>query len=346
MIHHRQRFVLIWAFLGLSTLVMGQGYESLLFEIAADARGAGLGGQIMADIDNDAHAAAANPCLLDTANQGLVTIDYVDYFAGMGVAAVNYQLPAKNAWKRQVGTRFVNFGTFQGYDAAGYPTAEFRGSDNLVYYGTSRAIDSTWQIGVQPFLGTRQLDREVAVWAGIEGFVHARWPDQMMAFGLAATGVGYQIGWKGTQPTGSLPWNLQLALTKGFDNAPFRVFLKAQHLETWDLAPPGTYDDSIDPITGEAVPNSTFVLGDQLMRHMCIGTSIQAGESMEIWTGFDYRRRTEMMATERLSGNGLSIGTNFTFGLFEFRVARSRYHFAGASTHIGIRFNPRSFSLN
>ena len=86
------RFALAWAFLGVSALMMGQGYEALLFEIAADARGAGLGSQIMADIDDDAHAAAANPCFLDTAKQGLITIDYVDYFAGMGVAQVNYQL--------------------------------------------------------------------------------------------------------------------------------------------------------------------------------------------------------------------------------------------------------------
>ena len=115
-------------------------------------------------------------------------------------------------------------------------------------------------------------------------------------------------------------------------------------MQTWDLAPPGTYDDTVDPITQEVVANSTFKFGDQLMRHITIGAALSAGDAMEIWFGFDYRRRTELMATDRLSGNGLSFGTQFEFGKFDVRIGRSRYHFAGASTHIGIRFNPRQFA--
>lgn len=320
------------------------GYESLLFELAADARGAALGSNIMADLELDTHAAAANPCFLDSAQQGLVTIDYVNYYAGIGIATTNYQLPKKQHWHRQVGARFMNLGTFQGFDASGGATSDFWGGDQLIYYGTSRTLDSTWKVGFQPFVGSRHLDREVAVWAGVEGFVHAHWPERHTALGLAVTGWGNQWGWKGAQPTGRLPMNLQIAWTQGFKNAPFRLFLKSQHLEQWDLAPEGTYDDTTDPITGEVVSNSTFVFGDQLMRHMVLGISVQAGENMAFWTGFDYRRRVEMMATDRLSANGLSLGTNFSFGLFDFRIARTRYHFAGANTHIGIRFNPRSFS--
>ena len=79
------------------------------------------------------------------------------------------------------------------------------------------------------------------------------------------------------------------------------------------------------------------------MRHVTIGTALSVGESMEIWFGFDYRRRTELMATDRINGNGFSFGTQFQFGKFGVRIGRSRYHFAGASTHIGIRFNPRQF---
>ena len=137
---------------------------------------------------------------------------------------------------------------------------------------------------------------------------------EAVAVGMAVTGAGYQWGLKGSQPTGALPYNVQVALTKGFNNAPFRIYLKAQHLQTWDLALPGTYDDTIDPITQEVVTNSTFKFGDQLMRHVTIGTALSAGESMEIWFGFDYRRRTELMATDRINGNGFSFGTQFQFG--------------------------------
>jgi hypothetical protein len=336
--------VLLFVAIGFAQLGYSQGQESLVFELTPDARGAALGSAVMADLNSDVHGAGLNPCLIDTARQGDVTIDYIDYFAGVGMTAVNYQLIPKGKWNRQIGSRFMNLGTFSGYDAAGNATADFQGGDQMVYFGASRAIDSVWTLGAQGFVGSRHLNREVAGWLGMEAFVHARWMSKQMAMGLAVTGSGYQWGLKGSQPTGALPYNVQLALTKGFNNAPFRVFLKAQHLQTWDLAPPGTYDDTIDPITQEIVANSTFKFGDQLMRHITIGTALSAGEAMEIWFGFDYRRRTELMATDRLSGNGLSFGTQFELGKFDIRIGRSRYHFAGASTHIGIRFNPRQFA--
>lgn len=338
------RTLTILGMLMVPAALLAQGQESLVFELPIDARGAGLGGAVMADIEGDAHGAGLNPCFIDTARQGELTIDYVDYFAGMGLTAVNYQLRPRSGWNMQVGSRFMNLGTFSGFDAAGNPTQDFQGGDQLVYCGTSRAIDSVWTVGAQAFLGSRHLNREVAGWIGLEGFVHARWVEKQLAIGLAITGSGHQWGLKGSQPTGFLPHNLQVALTKGFNNAPFRVFLKSQHLETWDLAPAGTYDDTVDPITQEVVENTTFKFGDQFMRHMTIGTSLSAGDAMEVWVGFDYRRRIELMATDRLSGNGLSIGTQFELGKFDVRISRSRYHFAGASTHIGIRFNPRQFA--
>jgi len=338
------RSLAFFAAFALPATLLAQGQESLIFELPIDARGAGLAGSVMADLDNDAHGAGMNPCLIDTAKQGELTIDYVDYFAGMGLTAVNYQLRPRSGWNLQLGSRFMNLGTFSGYDTSGNPTQDFQGGDQVIYCGTSRSLDSVWTIGAQAFVGSRHLNREVAGWVGLEGFLHARWAEQQLALGLVITGSGHQWGLKGSQPTGSLPHNVQVALTKGFNNAPFRLFVKGQHLEVWDLAPPGTYDDGMDPITQEVVANTTFKFGDQLMRHVTIGTALTAGEAMEIWIGFDYRRRIELMATDRLSGNGLSMGTQFELGKFDVRISRSRYHFAGASTHIGIRFNPRQFT--
>ncbi|MFZ8835576.1 MAG: hypothetical protein ACO2XQ_00900 [Flavobacteriales bacterium] len=335
--------------IGLQANLCAQVSESLLFELTTDPRGAALGGSVMADFEDDLHAAAYNPCLLDTNQKNFITLDYVDYFAGIGLATVNIQLTNGKKWKKQVGTRFLNLGQFDGFDGAGNPTGSFNGGENFVYFGASRPINPNnpnWSIGTQSFIGTRSLDREVSAWAGTECFVHGKWPESRTAIGVALTGMGRQWNWKSSQPNGALPYNLQLALTKGFQNAPFTVFLKAQHLETWDLAPPGTYDDTIDPITGEVVQNKTFKFGDQLMRHMNIGVAIKPSSTFQIWTGFDYRRRKELMATDRLSANGLSLGVEFKMGNFDIRMSRSRYHFAGASTHIGLRFNPRQFNKN
>ena len=66
-------------------------------------------------------------------------------------------------------------------------------------------------------------------------------------------------------PEGWTPYNVQLGLTKGFNHAPFTVFLNLQNLQQWDLAPEGTYDDSIDPLTGEIVPNGKWNLATSFL---------------------------------------------------------------------------------
>jgi hypothetical protein len=317
--------------------------ESLIFEIPTDARSSALGGTLMADIEGDLHAAAYNPNLLDSSHTGLIALDYVNYFSGIGLMSVNYALPNKRAGMTQVGIRALNYGQFDAFDASGNAQGTFPGSDLIGFAGWNHSIDYTWTVAAQVFAGSRSLNREVALWAGVEGFVQARWPHKGLAIGAGISGFGRQWGWKGTQPSGALPWNLQWSVVKGFQNAPFVLFLKGNHMEEWDLAPPGTYDDSIDPLTGDIIPSKTFKFGDQLMRHIALGTQIKLGPNGALFVGYDYRRRAEMAAAQRYGTNGFAIGGEFKVRDFRVRIARNTYHFAGSSTHIGLTFNPRKF---
>ncbi|MDO7741724.1 MAG: hypothetical protein MUP94_08605, partial [Flavobacteriales bacterium] len=86
--NHRSliRFLSLIITLGLmESTGWSQVSESLVFEIPADARAAALGGRIMADLQPDAHGAANNVALLDSSMDRKLTIDFVDYFAGMSL---------------------------------------------------------------------------------------------------------------------------------------------------------------------------------------------------------------------------------------------------------------------
>ena len=324
--------------------VSAQVSESLLFEIPADARAAALGGRIIADLQADMHSASNNVALLDSATERNLAIDFVDYFAGISLTTVNYAFKPGGQINGQVGARFQSFGKFQEMDADGSDLGTFSGSESILFSGWSYRLDSTWTLGAQGFFGMRSLDREVAGLLGMDFSIHGVWPQRSLAIGAAITSLGHQFGLKGNQPSGVLPKDLQFGITKGFRNAPFTLYLRAGHLENWDLAPAGTYDDFVDPLTGEILPNSSFKFGDQLMRHVGIGTSISLGPALSILAGFDYRRRKEMQASGRLGTNGLALGLNFASQRFRFRISRNTYHFAGSSTHFGIAFNPGVFS--
>jgi hypothetical protein len=185
-------------------------------------------------------------------------------------------------------------------------------------------------------LGMRNLDRETAALVGLEFGAHGRFPDRNLALGAALTGWAGQIQMDGTQPTGPLQPNLQFGVVKGFAHAPFQLHLRVSDLLTWNLAPPGTYDPVLDPLTGQEIPSGKWEFGDQLLRHVGIGTELILSDALRIQAGFDYRRRAELVANGRTGTNGFSIGTTFAVRQFQLRLSRSTYHFAGSSTHLAL----------
>lgn len=310
--------------------------EPLPLGLVTDARSAALGGRLAAVTEGDLHVATYNPAALDSTLDGRVALEHMDYFAGMSLTSLNHVLRTRGRLTWQWGARFASFGAMEGTDATGASTGTFRGGEYFLQSGWGYALRPHWTLGAQVFMGMRNLDRENAAVLGTDLAVMGRWPDRGWAVGLAWSALGHQWGW--TQPTGLLPSNLQVGVTKSFARAPFRLFATGSYLQRWDLAPPGTYDDTVDPLTGEVIENRTFRLGDQIMRHVGLGAEIVLSPQLQVQLGFDYRRRKEMQAAGRLGTNGLAIGVQYNARRLSVGLARNSYHFAGSSTHLNVAF--------
>ena len=309
---------------------------SLAWDVAADARNAALGGLDVAPVRGDGWSAVLHPAAMDSTVERNVYTSYLDYFAGIRGGAVAVPLAPKGRRASYVGIRFATYGEFEGVSAAGDPTGAFSGGDYAAQYGTSWVLDSLWVVGVSGYAGLRNLEQ---VNAGVLGFdlgVVRRSRNGYGAVGLLISNVGVQEDFSGIMPEGRLPHNVQLGLTQSFPNAPFTFHLRLQRLETWDLAPAGTYDDLYDPLTGQVIPNDTWVWGDQFFRHLTGGVTLRLGEQLRGYLGYNHQRQKTMSAAGRTGVNGLSVGLRGQFRSVDFSLARSTYHFAGSSTHLGL----------
>ena len=311
-------------------------WGSMPLDLAIDARSSALSGKIAANMEPDGGAAAYNPALVDSSSIGVVNVSYLNYFASIQIAAVDAVVKNKGKHTIHMGARFSSFGKFEGYDSSGWPTGDFSGGDYFLQSGITWKLDSVWTAGVTGWGGFRNLERENAGVIGFDAGVMGVWPDKIFAAGMLISGMGRQFAGTGSQPVGWMPINIQLGITKGFENAPFQLYLQAEHLEEWSLAPEGTYEDDIDPLTGETIPNPTWEFGDQFGRHLRAGVEISLGSGLGAQIGYDYRRRVEMVAAGRKGTNGLSIGLKMKLGDFDLGIARNTYHFAGSSTHLSI----------
>ena len=341
------RLTLVALGLSCAGLTASAQQTPLFFDVNADARTAGLGGQMNAGLEADLHAAAFNPAFLDCSDVGGWTVDYVNYFGSTTLGTVNTVWTAEGNRTYAVGARFVTYGSMTEYDASGVATGgAFSAGDVVLQTSTSWVVDAgvghRMILGVTGWAGTRAWDRDVALLTGLDAAARGVWTERKLSWGVAWTGRGSQWGLGSRLPSGKLVGTVQLGLAKSFANAPFSLYLQAVELQTWDLAPAGTYDPVIDPLTGESSSLMAFPFGDALMRHIIIGTELDLGDALAVQLGYDYRRRQEMKSNGMPGTNGLSLGVLFGVKRLKFRISRNTYHFAGASTHLGLRFDLNS----
>lgn len=318
--------------------------ESLIFDVPADARTAGFGGRMTADLRPDIHASLFNPAFIDCNQVHQVALDYVGYFGTTTIGGLQFVLGTDGRKTWSAGTRFSTFGQLDELDASGQSTGnQFSAGDVAVQASVALTFEAgeghDLTAGATLWTGTRSLNRAVAFMTGTDLALRGVWHEQHFAWGLALTGLGHSWGGQSPQPTGFMPMNVQFGLAKSFANAPFTFHLEASQLQKWQLAPEGTYDDLIDPLTGESSKPMAWPGGDALMRHLTVGTELNLSEALAIQFGYDYRRRQELRSGDRPGTNGLAIGVQFQVKKFNVRMARNTYHFAGASTHLSLSFD-------
>ena len=314
----------------------GEVPQSLAWDISADARNAALGGLDVAPVQGDGWSMLVHPAAVDTAVPQNIYTSYLDYFAGIRGGAIAVPLKSKSARASYVGVRFASYGDFEGITADGVSTGTFSGGDYAVQYGTSWSIDTLWVVGASTYAGLRNLEQVNAGVLGMDLGLVRRSRNGLGAIGLLVSNLGIQQDFSGIMPEGQLPANVQFGWTQGFPNAPFTFHIRAQRLETWELAPEGTYDDLYDPLTGDVIPNDTWVWGDQFFRHLTGGVTLQLGEQLKGYVGYNHQRQKTMAASGRTGVNGMSFGLRGRFRNLDFSLARSVYHFAGSSTHLGL----------
>lgn len=309
-----------------------------LMDLPLSARLAGSAESMGAPLQATLGDVLGQPALLDSTHAGQLHLGYMDFFSGAAQAAVLYaRRPESRRWSWHTGFRNLGFGSFTGRDPVGTGTGTFTASDVAWVSGGALPVDTNLTIGTSLWLGQSILADRRSNFAQLDvGLTYFRQDRQLRLAALwrpwgGMTNVG------GFGSTGRFDNDLKVSLSKGFANAPFTLLATYDELQTWDLAPEGLYDDTIDPLTGDTIANGTWAFGDRLLRHLAIGTELDLGGGLRFRFGYHHRRRQELRMASAPGTAGFAWGLDFNVRRFQLAVARNTYHTAGASTHLAIR---------
>ncbi len=340
----RAAFICVFLLLLCQAAMAQKGGESTysFLGLANAARVASLGGEVVSLRDDDINMVFHNPALLSPGMHNNLSLNYVNYFAGVNYGYASYAYSAGDIGNFGAGMHYVNYGTFDRTDELGNIQGTFKASEYALNLFYSRSVlDSALTLGanLKPIFSS--LEQYTSFGLALDLGASYYLSNSLTSFGLVFKNIGTQI----TSYTGkreSLPFEIQAGITQGLAHAPFRFSLTFQHLERWDLSYTTEEDDtSFSPNDNEQSGFDTFA--DNLMRHVVLGTEFLIGQNFHVDLGYNYKRRKEMKVNARPGMVGFSAGFGFRVSKFHFSFGRASYHLAGGTSHFSLTTNLSEF---
>ncbi len=320
-------------------------------DIPMTARAAALGGSNMSIWGEDINLIHSNPALLNPAMTKQVAFNYCNYVGDLNFYYAAYAHSLKQYGTAAISLQTFDYGKFDGYDEIGQKTNTFRANDNCINLTYAKPMaDSMFNIGIALKTILSQYDVYKSFGNAIDFGVtyHTK---KNMTVSLLVKNVGFI--WKTYSGNGtkeSLPQTVQLGISKKVAKAPFRLFLVYDQLLKWNLkyiSPIDTTGKNSQLNSKETKQDSTGFqrfkvrtgrVGDNLMRHIVVGTEIVLTKNFNLRVAYNYRRQKEMTLPERRGANGLSFGFGFRVKRFGFSYSYSKMAFPGNSHIFGLTF--------
>lgn len=327
---------------------IGGRHSFEFLNLTQSSRVTALGGALVSVIDNDINLGYSNPALLNDAMHSEISFNHNFHFADISHGfAVGGYYHEKLKTTFQLGFNYVNYGNFIRADALGNITGEFSSGETAITIGAGRSLNERIRGGINVKYINSSFDiyRASGIAADLGLSYHN--PESQMTVGFVARHIGTTLNSYTDQPE-SLPFDLQLGLSKRFKYLPFRFSITAHHLHQWNIRlDEANQSDPINFLGGETVEESQLSKGiDNLFRHFVFNGEFLIGqeEQFKLRIGYNHMRRTELSVSEFRSLGGLSFGIGFKISKFRLDYGLGYYHLAGAVNHLSFSLNLASFS--
>jgi len=294
-----------------------------------------LGGVNISTISDDIGLVFNNPALLKSSMHTQMNAVFNSFYGGINVYHLslgyrNDRLNTNFSW----GLNYFNYGSTMQTDPSGNLMGSFRPVDWVMQVSASRKYLEKWNYG----LTVKFVNSDYGQFrsSGIAADIGLLFHDTASLFSasVVAKNMGTQLkSYSGSSPD-DLPFDLQIGFTKRLAKAPFSFSLTVQRLHQFDIV----YDDTLfnNENGFENAGQKKFTL-DKLINHLIVGTTIYAGDRVEIQAGYNFLRRKELNIGILSNGlNGFSIGAGVLLGKLQVRYARAYYQRNTAFNQFGL----------
>lgn len=272
------------------------GYGFL--ELPVSAHAMALGGPVVSVVDPEAALAEHNSALLCPEMSRQWTVSYMNWLSDIHLAHASYtgRFLDEGAW--QSGVRYVNYGTFDGYDEWGSATGTFGAKDIAFHASVGYPLSERWRIGgaLRAIYSKYESESAFAMGADIALNYYNEVAGRSISFAL--TNLGGQLRTLGDRRM-SLPNQLSAGITKEVEHLPFAFTLTGIDLLRWE--------------------HTKFI------EHLILSAEWLASDNFFLAAGYSYRRQH---AFDSGGGflRGVSFGGGFNLAQWHIACSYARYN--------------------
>jgi len=317
-------------------VLMSQTSVFSFLDLPVSSRMAALGGKNVSLADQDINFALQNPALLSKGVDNSIGLNMANYLADIkfGTAIYSRSFGANHF---ALGVQFVDYGVFKETTEYNEILGEFGAQDVAISLIYSRELIKNLNIGAALKPVYSAYERYSSYGAALDFGVSYSVPEQFFSAGLAIRNIGGQIkgyyaGADG-QHYESLPFDIQLGVSKKLEHAPFRFSVTLHNLHRWDLNYMQNNNGLMDYERTEMILPVQWI--DMAFRHTVLGVEFLPGKNFYLAASYNHRRHQEMKMNGFKSMAGFSFGGGIKiskfqvgFGMSQFQVGNFAYLFS------------------
>lgn len=286
----------------------GEAYQFLTFPTSATV--SSLGGDNVSLHNGDITLVQQNPALLSLAPNSSVALSYFNYIAdaNYGSAVYGQAIDSVSWWG--VGFTFLNYGSFDAYNEYNVADGTFSASDMDLALVYTRKLASRFSMGLALKPVYSHIDDFSSFGLALDLGALYYMPEKYFSAGLAVRNFGVQFS-PYEDERESLPWDIQIGLTKKLAHAPFRFNLTYTKLNKWNfdyVKESSLYKASSSYV--EAEYKSDVSWGDMFMRHMIVGVEFIPTKNFSVQASYNHRRHKEFSMENAGGAAGWAFGAN------------------------------------
>lgn len=306
------------------------------------ARVAALGGTLVPIQDSDIQLTVFNPALINTEMNNAIALSYVDYYSDINFASIQYGRTFDKIGSFVATVQFQNYGRFYYADESGYTDGTvFSPSDYCFTLGWGRQLNPKLSIGANLRFGGLQYEQYSTFAILVDVAANYDLGNDLM-LSAAVRNVGDELYNNLDGVKSTLPFRMQLGMSKKLEHLPFLFMIVYDNLQKWDLS----YDDPLDlegnydPITGETREKSKVAkFANNFFSHIVVAGELYIGKNLVIRASYNYGLRQTMKTPTKKGLVGFSYGVGLRLYKFNINYSRSEMHIHGAPNYISITTN-------